>query len=579
MNAERLLALHDRVADAPDAIPRMRRFILNLAVRGKLVSQDPADEPASELLKRIEKERARLLKAGEIKKPKTFEPISENELPIKLPTAWAWARTFEIGSLSGGMTPSMSRFDFWDGNLVWLSPKDIKSDEVASSELKISTLGLAETGLTLYPPGCLFMVARSGILKRTFPVAINRVPAAANQDMKVLVPFLSGQERYLQIMFRGLTDFILRDLVKTGTTVQSLKYGEFEEQPFPLPPLAEQHRIVAKVEELMGLLDRLEATRQHREATRDRLTTATLARLTAPDTSPEQATPHARFALNSLPTLTTRPDQIKHLRQTILNLAVRGKLVEQDPGDEPASDLLKRLKRAQSALEASGKIRKHKTESPSHYAGEQSFDLPRSWTWARLTEIGQTQTGTSPSSANPDLFGHFIPFIKPADLDGKQINYDGPGLSEDGIANSRIAAANSVLMVCIGATLGKVNTTARPVCFNQQINSLTPFLDGLADFVAMALKASDFQSLAWSKAGTGTLPIISKGRWEVLPIPLPPLAEQHRIVAKVEALMVLCDQLEAALTAANTTRTRLLTTLLHESLHPTTTPAELEAAE
>jgi type I restriction enzyme S subunit len=185
-----------------------------------------------------------------------------------------------------------------------------------------------------------------------------------------------------------------------------------------------------------------------------------------------------------------------------------------------------------------------------------------------LTEIGQTQTGTSPSSANADLFGNFIPFVKPADLDGNQINYDGPGLSEIGISHSRIAAENSILMVCIGATLGKVNTTSRPVCFNQQINSLTPFLDGLTAFIAIALKASDFQSLAWSKAGTGTLPIISKGKWEVLPIPLPPLAEQHRIVAKVDELMALCHRLEASLTTSDQTRTRLLEATLAEALAP-----------
>jgi type I restriction enzyme S subunit len=154
----------------------------------------------------------------------------------------------------------MNRSDFWEGDIVWLSPKDIKADEVSDSELKITTKGLSETRLQMYRTGSLFIVARSGILKRTFPVAINRVPAAANQDIKVLVPFLDGQERYLQIMFRGLTFFILRTLVKTGTTVQSLKYAQFESQPFPLPPLAEQHRIVAKVDQLMILCDRLETS-------------------------------------------------------------------------------------------------------------------------------------------------------------------------------------------------------------------------------------------------------------------------------------------------------------------------------
>ena len=123
-------------------------------------------------------------------------------------------------------------------------------------------------------------------------------------------------------------------------------------------------------------------------------------------------------------------------------------------------------------------------------------------------------------------------------------------------------------MVCIGATLGKVNVTDRDVCFNQQINSVTPHVRDIARFLAIAFKASGFQSLAWSKAGTGTLPIISKGKWEVLPVPLPPLAEQHRIVAKVDELMALCDQLEASLTEGEQTRSKLLEAVLHEALEP-----------
>ena len=236
MNAERLLALYEKVAEAPDAVPRLRRFVLDLAVRGKLVPQDAGDEPASELLKRIAAENARLVEAGEIRKPKPTRPIDPSELPISVPSHWAWARLREIGMLSGGMTPSKNRPDYWDGDVVWLSPKDIKTDEVSDSELKITTKGLNETRLEQFPEGSLFIVARSGILKRTFPVSINRVPAASNQDLKVLVPYLKGQERYLQIMFRGMTDFLLTHLVKQGTTVQSLKYAEFEVQPFPLPP-------------------------------------------------------------------------------------------------------------------------------------------------------------------------------------------------------------------------------------------------------------------------------------------------------------------------------------------------------
>jgi type I restriction enzyme S subunit len=133
-------------------------------------------------------------------------------------------------------------------------------------------------------------------------------------------------------------------------------------------------------------------------------------------------------------------------------------------------------------------------------------------------------------------------------------------------------------MVCIGATLGKANFTTRAVCCNQQINALTPALASTTPFVTLALKAPPFQELCWAKAGTGTLPIISKGKWEVLPIPLPPLPEQHRIVAKVDELMALCDQLEASLAQGDTARRRLLDALLAEALAPAVVESKSEPA-
>lgn len=207
MNAEKLLRHYERVADAPDAIARLRQFVLYLAVRGKLVQRDPSDGSGLELAKRLAVEKRRLTTAGVIKNGDTPSPITPNELPLDTPSHWAWVRLRDIGRLSGGMTPSMNRADYWGGDVVWLSPKDIKADEATDSELKITAKGLAETRLEAFPAGSLFIVARSGILKRTLPVAINRAAAAANQDMKVLVPFEPGMERYLQIMFRGMTDW------------------------------------------------------------------------------------------------------------------------------------------------------------------------------------------------------------------------------------------------------------------------------------------------------------------------------------------------------------------------------------
>jgi type I restriction enzyme, S subunit len=578
MNAERLLAHYEKIADAPDAIARLRRFVLDLAVRGKLVPQDAADEPASELLTRIAAEKARLVKAREIREPKASDPIRGDELPIKLPRNWAWARLCEIGNLSGGMTPSMNRSDFWDGNIVWLSPKDIKSDEVADSELKISAIGLAETRLELYRPGCLFMVARSGILKRTFPVSINRVPAAANQDMKVLVPFLDGQERYLQIMFRGLTDFILGDLVKTGTTVQSLKYAEFEQQPFPLPPLAEQRRIVAKVDELMALCHRLEAARAAREAMRDRLAAASLARLNAPD--PETFRADARFALDALPALTARPDQIKQLRQTILNLAVRGKLVPQDANEEPASDLLKQIAAEKVRLFKAGKGKRQELlgePDPS----QAPFDLHAGWSWARFPELGTFGRGKSKHRPrnDPALFdGGTYLMIQTGDvarskglIDTYTNKYNDFGLSQS------FKWPKGTLCITIAANIADSGILSFDACFPDSVVGFIPAsMFENARYFEYFVRTAKANLLEFAPA-TAQKNINLEILTQVL-IPLPPLSEQHRIVAKVDELMALCDRLEASLTAAADTRRRLLDALLAEALAPADA-RELEAAE
>ncbi|UGY18994.1 restriction endonuclease subunit S [Bradyrhizobium septentrionale] len=580
MNAERLLSHYERIADAPGAIARLRRFVVELAAHGKLVPQYASDQPASELLKRIGHEQARLVKVGKVKNAKAPEPIRDSELPIELPRNWAWARLCEIGKLSGGMTPSMNRPDFWAGDVVWLSPKDIKSDEVADSELKISALGLAETRLELYRPGCLFMVARSGILKRTFPVSINRVPAAANQDMKVLVPFLHGQERFLQIMFRGLTNFILRELVKTGTTVQSLKYAEFEQQPFPLPPLAEQRRIVAKVDELMLLCDRLEAARVSRETVLDRLTVASLTRLSAPDPKTFQA--GARFVLDTLPALTTRPDQIKQLRRTILNLAVRGKLVAQAPSDKPTSELLKRITKEKAQLLTTGAIPRQTkaVRDPTKLTEE----LPASWSPIALGEVCNLVTSGSrgwaefySTSGSGFIRAQNIRFGK---LRLNDLAFVNPPSNSEG---SRTQATKGDLLVVItGAGVTNpalLDHDLGEAYVSQHVALVRPSDPQLSSWLLLCLMADagGRAELVERAYGSGK-PGLNLDNIRSLSIPLPPLAEQHRIVAKVHALIALCDRIESQLINAAETRRRLLDALLAEALAPAE-PCEREAAE
>ena len=557
MNVDRLLGHYERIADAPEAISRLRRFTLDLAVRGKLVEQNPNDEPASELLKRVAAEKARLVKTKRIKKLEV-DPIGEKVAPFSVPSLWQWTRLGTVGDWGAGSTPSRGNPDLYGGGLTWLKSGELNDNtQLRGSGETVTELAVQKGSFRINCPGDVLIAMYGATIGK---LAILAEKAVTNQAVCGCTPFEGVFNKYLFLFLLSQRKGFYA--TSEGGAQPNISKAKIVGWPISLPPLAEQHRIVSKVDELMALCDRLEAARTEREATRNRLSASSLARLDAPDPDPATFRDHAAFALENLAPLTTRTDQIKALRQTILNLAVRGKLVEQDPIEGTGQALLFELRKIRNTWETSGRVRKQKVKN-AVADDEQYLDLPTSWAWTRLIDVGQTQTGTSPSSAITELFGDFMPFVKPADLDGNKINYGGPGLSEKGVDHSRLVPENSVLMVCIGATLGKVNKTTRSVCFNQQINSLNPFVKGVTGFVALALKASSFQELAWSKAGTGTLPIISKGKWEVLPVPLPPLAEQHRIVAKVDELMTLCDQLEANLATGDDTRRRLLDALLH----------------
>ena len=260
MNKEprRLLEQHfDTAFDTPDGIKKLRELILTLAMQGKLVPQDPDDQPASELLKEIAAEKARLIKAGKLKLSGKKSTSSMNKAMENVPSGWISLPLSELGFFFGGKTPSTHKSNFWNGLIPWVSAKDMKSDFILDSEDHITEEGL-NSGLTLIPPNSVLMVVRSGILRRTFPVAINMVPCTINQDLKALIPFADSYANYLIIMLKGFESFILTKLAKKGMTVESIVFDEFASALFPFPPIAEQKRIVARVEQLMALCDKLE---------------------------------------------------------------------------------------------------------------------------------------------------------------------------------------------------------------------------------------------------------------------------------------------------------------------------------
>jgi len=368
-------------------------------------------------------------------------------------------------------------------------------------------------------------------------VSINRVPMAINQDLRALFLTSLATIDYHYIFFKTY------GFEGTGLTVKGVKVEELLNIAFPLPPLAEQHRIVAKVDELMALCDQLEAAKTERERSRDRLVTASLHRLNSPTDTAETDAPnlparqadafrdHACFVFNHLPRLTTRPEHIKQLRQTILNLAVRGKLVSPDPDNEPA-------------------IRQQGFFTPS--SGVVPFLIPAGWCWTTLKSLGRLKGGGTPSKSRPDYWDGEIPWVSPKDMKRDYIATAQLSISQEAIQQSAVnlIEPGSLLFVVRGMILAHsfpVALSRIPLTINQDMKALEFSEPEFGEYLLRALKGLKSLILAKVQRSSHGTCRLEGTDYSNLPIPIPPLAEQHRIVARIDELMALCDQLEAQL--------------------------------
>ena len=324
------------------ASAKLKAKLLDLAIRGKLVSQDPNDESADVLLARIRDEKAQLVKAKTIKKEKSLPPVTDDERLFDLPKGWAWCRLGELGFFTGGKTPSTSVQEFWGGDVLWVTSKDMKSKYITDSAIKLTKYGASE--LSVVDANSILMCMRSGILQRIFPVAIAKEALTINQDQRALILFLPEMAEYIYDVLKSLEVKILVDYKKEGTTVASIDGDKLATLPISLPPLAEQKRIVARLEKLLKAAETLEDCEKKFGELSDKV------------------------------------------RAKILDLAIRGKLVPQNPNDEPAETLLARIRDEKAKLVKEKKIKKDKP-LPLINDDEKPFDLPKGWAWCRLGEI------------------------------------------------------------------------------------------------------------------------------------------------------------------------------------------------
>ena len=383
--AEHVLTHFDRISDAPASIPRLRRFILDLAVRGKLVPQDPNDEPASELLKRIAVEKERLAIAGNFKTHNSDFPRDDTDFPFSIPANWVWSYLDDISAIARGGSPRPIKSYLTDDpdGIPWIKIGDSVRGNIYIDKTKerIRSTGLTKSRLVV--PGDLLL---SNSMSFGYPYITNIEGCIHDGWLVIRTPEKFLDKFYLHTVLLSDHAKVAFSKAASGAVVQNLNAAKVRLLSVPLPPLEEQHRIVAKVDELMALCDQLESARTDRETTRNRLAAASLARLDAPDSNPTTFQNHAAFALKNLIPLTTRSDQIKALRQTILNLAIRGKLVAQDPNDQPASELLKQIAAEKARLDRAKKIKARGATKPA-IPSDLDFTLSTGWSPVNIEQF------------------------------------------------------------------------------------------------------------------------------------------------------------------------------------------------
>ncbi|EEC8029111.1 restriction endonuclease subunit S [Escherichia coli] len=556
-------------------IKKLRELILELAVRGKLVPQDPNDEPASELLKRIAAEKAELVKQGKIKKQKPLPEISEEEKPFELPEGWEWVTFSHLGYFFGGKTPSKMKDEYWGGTIPWVTPKDMKTNLIVDSEDKVTPLAI-EDGLTKVSPGSILFVARSGILRRIFPVAITSIECTVNQDIKVLSPFFSDISYYIRLMMNGFERYIIENLTKTGTTVESLLFEDFISHPFMIPPFAEQNRILSTVKKLMSLCDQLEQQSLTSLDAHQQLVETLLGTLTDSQNAEELAENWARIS-EHFDTLFTTEASVDALKQTILQLAVMGKLVPQDPNDEPASELLKRIVQAKAQLVKEGKIKKQKPLPPISDE-EKPFELPNGWEWCRLGElIDSIDAGWSPAcSSEPAAPGEWGVLKTTAVQSLEYREYENKALPKNkaprpqlevkagDILITRAGPKNRVGISCL------VEKTRENLMISDKIIRFHLISEDISEkYISLCLNYGFTSTyLENSKSGMAESQMnISQDILKMAPIAIPTTHEQLKITDKINEMMDYFITLKSQIQSAQQTQLHLADALTDAAIN------------
>ncbi|WP_312077742.1 restriction endonuclease subunit S [Leclercia sp.] len=551
-------------------IKKLRELILELAVRGKLVPQDPNDEPASELLKCIAVEKAELVKQGKIKKQKPLPKISEDEKPFELPVGWEVIRLGEIAiKIGSGSTPRGGQNTYVSSGVPFLRSQNIWNDGLKLDDVVFITSEIhSQMNGSHVEEFDILLNITGASLGRCAIYPDNIGEANVNQHVTIIRLI---EKEMISFLHLAITSPVIQKSIwgrQVGMAIEGLSKKTLELFEIPVPPLLEQLRIVHNTRDLMSLCDQLEQQSLNSLDAHQQLVETLLATLTDSQNAEELAENWARISQH-FDMLFTTEASIDTLKQTILQLAVMGKLVPQDPNDEPASELLKRIQQEKVQLVKEGKIKKQKPLPPIS-DDEKPFELPQGWEWCRLGSLFSIITDGDHQA--PPKASNGVPFLVIGNLNKGDVSFENskfvPKEYFDNLDWSKKPTKNDMLYTVTGSYgIPIIVKENYEFCVQRHV----AILKSCSNTPNLYLKNVFLTSYAYNLATNIATGIAQKtvplSGLRIMCIPLPPANEIARIMEKLQNLDVLFSDLKSRLQSAQQTQLHLADALTDAALN------------
>ncbi|HBC3507824.1 TPA: restriction endonuclease subunit S [Vibrio parahaemolyticus] len=550
-------------------VKKLRELILELAVRGKLVPQDPNDEPASVLLERIAQEKAQLVKEKKIKKPRKYEPIDDNSLPFNIPSSWKWARIEDLGHDLGQKKPDKT-FTYVDVGSINKELGYIDEPSILEhSEAPSRARKLVQKNTVIYSTVRPYLL-NIAVIDRDF----NPEPIASTA-FAIIHPLSGISSSYIYRYLRSPSFIEYVESVQTGIAYPAINDKQFFFGLIPVPPSAEQHRIVAKVDELMALCDQLEQQTEDSIEAHQVLVTTLLDTLTNSADADELMQNWARIS-EHFDTQFTTEESIDQLKQTILQLAVMGKLVPQDPSDEPAAELLKRIAEEKAQLVKENKIKKQKALPPIS-EDEKPFELPSGWEWCRLGDLElSSEAGWSPKCLDTPRSEDNWGVLKVSAVTWNQYNpMENKELPNSLAPREHLEVQDGDFLISRANTADLVakavivpNDSPTHLMMSDKIIRFR-FSDKVSSHYINLFNNSQFARNYYSQVAGGTsssMKNVSREQIKNLLICLPPVATQTAIIDIVGCFFDICEQLKQKVQENQITQFQLTDAIVEQAV-------------